>query len=276
MSNVLITGANGYLGQHVVKSVFELGHNVVASDLFYDGIDDRVEKSDVELFSGHENIYEEFGCPDAVIHLAWRNGFVHNADTHITDLPAHYTFIKNMVAGGLKNLTIMGTMHEVGYWEGAIDENTPTNPSSNYGIAKNTLRQLAHSLTDNTDTVLKWLRGYYILGDDARGNSIFSKICKAAEEGKKTFPLNSGKNKYDFITIQQLAEMIAKAGVQTEIDGEINCCTGNPVSLGEKVEQFIAEHGFDMKPEYGVFPDRPYDSPAIWGDATKINKIMDS
>lgn len=30
----------------------------------------------------------------------------------------------------------MGSMHEVGYWEGAIDENTPTHPSSYYGIAK--------------------------------------------------------------------------------------------------------------------------------------------
>ena len=30
----------------------------------------------------------------------------------------------------------MGSMHEIGYWEGAIDENTPCNPMSMYGIAK--------------------------------------------------------------------------------------------------------------------------------------------
>lgn len=35
----------------------------------------------------------------------------------------------------------MGTMHEVGYWEGAIDEHTPCNPQSQYGIAKNAMRQ---------------------------------------------------------------------------------------------------------------------------------------
>lgn len=271
---ILITGANGYLGQHVVKAVLDLGYDVIASDLYYDGLDERAERSDVELFGGSETIYKDFGCPDAVIHLAWRNGFVHNADTHITDLPGHYIFIKNMVAGGLKNLTVMGTMHEVGYWEGAIDEKTPTNPSSNYGIAKNALRQLTHSLTDNTDVAMKWLRGYYILGDDARGSSIFSKIVKAAEEGKKSFPLNSGKNKYDFISIEQLAVQIAKAGAQTEIKGEINCCTGKPISLGEIVEEFIQQHNFEMKPEYGAFPDRAYDSPAVWGDSSKINLIM--
>lgn len=276
MKKVLITGANGYLGRHVVKSVLNLGYDVIASDLNYDGLDDRVKKSNVTLFSGEEDIYQQFGCPDILIHLAWRNGFIHNSDTHITDLPNHYLFLKNMVSGGLKNLTVMGTMHEIGFWEGAIDENTPTNPSSNYGIAKNALRQLVHSLTDNTDVYMKWLRAYYIIGDDARGSSIFSKIVAAAQEGKKTFPLNSGKNKYDFIDISQLADQIAKAGCQTDITEEINCCTGVPVALGQKVEKFIKAHNFDMKLQYGVFPDRPYDSPAIWGDASKINKIMNS
>ena len=25
---------------------------------------------------------------------------------------------------------------------------------------------------------------------------------------------------------------------------------------------------------YGAFPDRPYDSPGVWGDATIINRIL--
>ena len=32
--------------------------------------------------------------------------------------------------------------------------------------------------------------------------------------------------------------------------------------------------GFKIRPEYGAFPDRPYDSPGVWGDAEKIKKIM--
>lgn len=276
MSKILVTGANGYIGQHVVKSVLALGHEVIASDLKYDGIDPRAQKSDIMLFSGDSDIYKQFGCPDAVIHLAWRNGFVHNADTHITDLPNHYVLIKNLIEGGLKNLTVMGTMHEVGYWEGAITPKTPTNPTSNYGIAKNALRQLSHTLADKSDVSLKWLRAYYITGDDIRGCSIFSKITQAALEGKKTFPLNSGKNKYDFISVYELADQIAKAGCQTKITGEINCCSGIPISLGEQVQNFVKENNYDIKFEFGVFPERPYDSPAIWGDASKIKQIMNN
>ena len=47
-----------------------------------------------------------------------------------------------------------------------------------------------------------------------------------------------------------------------------------PVSLADKVEGFIKDNNFKIKLKYGVFPDRAYDSPAVWGDATKIKEIM--
>jgi dTDP-6-deoxy-L-talose 4-dehydrogenase (NAD+) len=179
-----------------------------------------------------------------------------------------------MLDGGLKQLAVMGTMHEVGYWEGAIDENTPCNPISMYGIAKDALRRSTFQMAKGKDVCLQWLRAYYIYGDDKRAVSIFGKIVQAVEEGKTTFPFTTGKNKYDFIRVEELARQIAACVMQTEVDGIINCCTGRPVSLAEQVEGFIREHGFNIRLEYGAFPDRPYDSPGVWGDAEKIRNIM--
>ena len=271
---VLVTGANGYIGSHVVKALLNMGHDVYAADIAFNNLDERVKKITESIFDVGEDAYEKFMSPDVCIHMAWRNGFVHNADSHITDLPKHYMFIKNMIKGGLKHIVVMGTMHEIGYWEGAIEENTPANPESNYGIAKNTLRQLAMKMASDNDVCLQWLRAYYITGDDKKSNSIFAKIIKAAEEGKTTFPFTMGKNKYDFISVYELAQQIASAATQTEVTGAINCCTGNPMSLAERVEKFIKDEGLNIKLEYGKFPDRPYDSPGVWGDATKINIIM--
>lgn len=112
------------------------------------------------------------------------------------------------------------------------------------------------------------------MGDDLKNNSIFSKLVAAAKEGKETFPLNSGKNQYDFIQIEELAHQISAVAMQNEVDGTINVCTGKPMPLGEKVEQFIKDNHFNIKPQYGVFPDRPYDSPGVWGNPDKINKIL--
>ncbi len=270
----LVTGANGYIGRYVVKNLLDMGNTVVASDLSYDGVDERALRTDVQLFSGDEDIYEQFGRPDVCIHLAWRNGFVHNADSHILDLPDHYKFIKNMIDGGLKHIVVMGSMHEIGYWEGPIEEDTPANPSSNYGIAKNALRQMTTLIAKTKGVCMQWTRGYYILGDDLKNSSVFTKITKLEQEGQATFPFNSGKNKYDFITVEGLAEQIAAVASQEEVTGVINCCTGKPVALADKVEEFIEEHHFKIRPEYGAFPDRPYDSPGVWGDPEKIQKIM--
>ena len=233
----LVTGANGYIGRYVVKNLLDMGNTVVASDLSYDGVDERALRTDVQLFSGDEDIYEQFGRPDVCIHLAWRNGFVHNADSHILDLPDHYKFIKNMIDGGLKHIVVMGSMHEIGYWEGPIEEDTPANPSSNYGIAKNALRQMTTLIAKTKGVCMQWTRGYYILGDDLKNSSVFTKITKLEQEGRATFPFNSGKNKYDFITVEGLAEQIAAVASQEEVTGVINCCTGKPVALADKVEE---------------------------------------
>lgn len=273
-TKVLVTGAGGYIGRFVVKELCDKGADVIAADIKTDGVDGRAKLLRENIFSGSENIFQELGSPDICIHMAWRDGFVHNSAAHMGDLSAHYVFIKNMIEGGLKHLSVMGTMHEIGYYEGAIDENTPCNPISMYGIAKDALRRSTILLAKQSNICLQWLRAFYIYGDDKRNNSIFSKLTIAAEQGKKTFPFTTGKNKYDFISVEELAKQIAAASLQTETDGIINCCTGQPISLAEKVESFIKEHGFDIKLEYGAFPDRPYDSPAEWGDAGKIDKIM--
>lgn len=274
MANVIITGANGYIGKHVVKAVLDRGHKVYALDVVDTGIDERAEVILCSIFEDLAIIDEIVDKVDVCIHMAWRNGFVHNADSHIEELWGHYHFLSGIIDKGIKQLIVMGTMHEIGYWEGAIDEDTPANPTSKYGIAKNALRQLIFEKVKGTDTILQWLRCYYITGDDLRNNSIFAKILQTAKEGKKTFPFTSGKNRYDFIDVDELAKQIACVASQTEYKGIINCCTGNPMTLADKVEGFIKENSLDIKLEYGKFPDRPYDSPGVWGESKKIDMIL--
>lgn len=274
---ILVTGANGYIGRHVVNTLLDLGQSVIACDISVSDIDKRAENRLFDLFHLPQgNVYELLGAPDVCLHMAWRNGFVHNAPTQMGDLSAHYQFLAAMIDGGLKHLAVMGTMHEVGYWEGAIDENTPCNPISMYGIAKDALRRSMIQYCNQKNCILQWLRCYYILGDDRKNNSIFCKILQAVDEGKKTFPFTSGKNKYDFINVQNLANLISYTIIQKDVTGIINCCTGRPVSLAERVESFIKENNLDIKLEYGAFPDRPYDSPCEYGDPTKINAILAS
>ncbi len=274
MKTILVTGAAGYIGRHVVKCALDMGHRVIAADFAFKGVDERAEFCDLPLFSGDKNIWRALGSPDVCIHLAWRDGFRHNASSHMKDLSSHIVFLNNLAAGGLPMLTVMGTMHEVGYWEGPITADTRCAPQSQYGVAKNALRQSLLLSLPATGCVLHWLRAYYITGDEAHGSSIFAKITQAEQDGKATFPFTSGKNKYDFIDVDRLAQMIVAASVQGEVNGIINVCTGRPQTLADRVEQFLRDKNYRIRLDYGAYPDRPYDSPGVWGDPAQINEIL--
>lgn len=269
---ILVTGANGYLGKGVVKKLLDDGAEVIATDFKDTYIDKRAEIKCIDLFA-LENPFDYFERPDVVLHMAWRDGFVHGSMNHINDLPKHIGFISKLIDSGLKQLAVMGSMHEIGFFEGSIKEDTPCNPQSLYGISKNALRQTLALFCKSKGVCLQWLRGFYIVGNTLDGCSIFSKIVQASENGQTEFPFTMGLNQFDFLDYGEFCKLVADVVEQNEINGIINICSGRPEKLADRVERFIRENHFSITLNYGAFPDRPYDSKAIWGDDFKIRMI---
>lgn len=272
---VAVTGANGYLGPHVVRALQTAGHQVVAlgrtapdtysvSDVPFVAFDVLDESADLAALPG--------GVPEAIVHLAWQDGFVHDSYAHVAQVSSHFRFLTGAHEAGVRRVVVLGTMHEIGYWEGAITAETPTNPQSMYGIAKDALRRSLTRAFTGTD-VLRWVRSYYITGDDRRNHSIFTKLLAAEARGDELFPFTSGKNEYDFIDVAELGQQIAVV-TEAEWSGVVNCCSGVPESLASRVERFIIDNKLNIRLDYGAFPDRPYDSPAVWGDATQIQSLV--
>ncbi|MBG6055359.1 dTDP-6-deoxy-L-talose 4-dehydrogenase (NAD+) [Salinibacterium sp. CAN_S4] len=267
---VLVTGGGGYIGRHVVRSLLDLGHDVTATVRpgSTSEIDSRATVVSADVLDPGFDVAVLAKTPfDSVVHLAWQDGFSHNASSHMAQLSNHFTFLDRLVTWGVARVSVLGTMHEVGYWEGAIDADTPTNPTTLYGIAKDALRRAVFvHLGDRAQ--VQWLRCYYIYGDDRNNNSIFTRILNLVDEGKASLPFTSGTNQYDFIEVSELARQIASVSALDGVSGVINCSSGVPTSLRDQVESFIAEHELPISLEYGAFPDRPYDSPIVWGRPT--------
>lgn len=270
---ILVTGANGFLGRGIVDEIIKTGHTVVAAGFETNKVSSDAIRINGDMFEVADP-YEYYGQPDVLLHLAYKDGFVLNSEAHMQNLVQHTTFINKMVTSGVKQVAVMGTMHEIGFFEGSVDENTPTHPMNFYGIAKNAIRDYTSLVTKNNDVIMQWLRAFYIVDGTAYGNSIFSKLFAAAERGDKTFPFTTGKSQYDFLDYGDFSRYVAAAVTQTEVQGIINISSGEPERLSDRVERFISDYHLNIKLDYGAFPDRPFDSKAIWGDNTKIQKIL--
>lgn len=275
---ILVTGANGYIGSHLIDEL--LRHyprqKITATDLKNNNINERVNIVNLDILANAQSdkLYDLVGCPEICIHLAWQDGFNHNAESHILNLPRHFLFLKNLVDHGCKRIAVAGSFREYGSAEGRVSETAKEEADNYYSWAKLSLKSLLEIYLKDKNVCLQWLRFFTPYGDDEKNDSILSKIIRWDREGKHSFPFTEGIEEYDYIHIDKLAEQIASVISQNKICGIINCCSGKPSSLKDKVEETIVKHKLHIRPKYGAFKSRPYDSKCIYGDNTKITEIM--
>ena len=280
MKKVLITGANGYIGSHLISEIskYQDYFFVVAADLESDNLPKYIKFMQVDLTKDYNKsaLYELAGNPDILIHLAWRNGFDHNASSHMDDLSAHFSFIKNLSDRGTSQFIVAGSFREYGSVNGLVDQNRNVIAENLYTLSKSTLRRALEIYFNNTSKHLQWIRPFTVYGDDTKNNSILSKIIQWEAEGKRTFPFTDGNEMYDYIHVLTLAKQIVAIASQTDVTGIIDCCSGVPTRLGDMVDNFIRVNHFKIRPDYGAYQRRDYDSPVIYGDNRKIKQIMDN
>ena len=238
---VCVTGANGYIGSHIVKKLPEYGHKIV-------------DRFDEDL--------------DTLIHCAWSHLYDYNNTMHITDLKEH---IDTLLYPLPQNLVVIGTCLEYGLQEGCLSENMPTNPVTQYGLAKDTLRKFLQICQHRREFSLKWIRLFYPIGDG--GRSIIANLDRAEQSGAKVFNMSEGNQLRDFINIDTAVDVIIRIA-QSDFDGVVNVCSGTPITVGELVEKHIKENDYKIKQNYGYYKLPEYEPKNFWGDTTTMQRIL--
>ena len=279
---VLVTGATGFIGNHVVQYLLANNHEVVATSSNEEKAKDfswfnRVKYLPLNLIQLDQavNYFQYFSSPDIIIHLAWEGLPNYVSLFHFEEnLPRHYLFLKNLVLNGAKDITVTGTCFEYGMQEGELSETMPALPSNSYAIAKDTLRKFLEQLQLKNSFNLKWARLFYMYGPGQNPQSIFSQLQKAIDTKETVFNMSAGDQLRDYLSVEKIAEYIVRIALQNIEKGIINCCCGIPIKVSDLVEEYLQQQNKTIQLNKGFYPYSKNEPMNFWGNGEKLRRIF--
>lgn len=276
---VMVTGATGFVGQHVVNELLARGHVVVAIARDIKRARempwfDRVEFIRCDLHEGFKPLLQPECLPNAIVHLAWPGLPNYRDFFHISkNLPADLAFLEAAVKSGVPHLLVAGTCLEYGMQYGPLSEGMETRPTTPYGFAKDALRKALQLLQKEKPFTLQWMRLFYMYGEGQNKNSLLAQLDRAIDEGQPVFNMSMGNQLRDYLPIQDVAKNFAIVLENPDCQGVINCCSERPISVLDLVKQRCREKESDIRINRGYYPYPDYEPLAFWGESAKLGTL---
>jgi dTDP-6-deoxy-L-talose 4-dehydrogenase (NAD+) len=280
LETVLVTGATGFIGGHVVRALLARGIPVTAvyrneekaraEDWF-----GRVRPLCVELGAATAADLDHMAGHGRILHLAWAHLNNFKGEAHLSEvLPQHEAFLRALLARGARHLVVAGTCLEYGLQEGALAETLPTRPVTAYGQAKDQLRQTLEPLCREAGAALTWARLFYLHGSGQSEKSLLSQLDRAIKTGAPEFNMSGGQQLRDYLPVQTAADILVRLALSARGFGVLNCSSGRPVSVLKLVQGHLRQRGASVQLNLGHYPYPDYEPMAFWGDTTKLNAAL--
>lgn len=270
---IIVTGANGFIGRHLLPRLMDEGHEVIAvvrnkKNLI--SCDGRCQIVELDIGDINSHKFMILKQADTLIHLAWGHLSNYRTLQHIeAELPIHYQFIKKIISLGIMNVSVIGTCFEYGMQSGELSESLETQPDNPYGFAKDTLRKQLEFLRTKYNFNLTWMRLFYMYGDDQPANTLYSQLRAAVNKGEQVFNMSGGEQLRDYLHIDDVVQGIMNVVDRKENIGIVNICSGKPISIRSLVEQWIESNNWIISLNFGYYSYPDYEPFAFWGDNSK-------
>ena len=282
MKKVLVTGATGFIGNYVIQQLLQNNCAVIATSAneakaaafpWFNRV--TYIPFNLEQFDEDVDYFRFFKEPDQLIHLAWEGLPNYKSAFHLdVNLPRHFSFVKNMILHGLRDVAITGTCFEYGMQEGCLREDMTVFPANPYAQAKNRLREQLQEFQQQQPFILKWIRLFYMFGKGQNPNSLLSQLDRALAAQEPVFNMSGGEQVRDYLPVEKVAEYIVTIAGQKQVTGIINCCSGQPVMLKDFVNDYLAQKKQTIALNLGFYPYPDYEPMRFWGDNTKLKNIL--
>ncbi len=244
---VLITGASGFIGQHIAEKFLNCKYDVLLISRKSNLLGKfNFLKADLEIRDTYIKEIINFN-PDVLVHLAWDGIPDFSLDKSIRNLNTSINFISTILDSCcLKKILISGSCFEVNNIKGAISEDNIGSPKDNFTWAKHSLLLWLKSQKYNYNFDYAWMRIFYSYGPGQREKSLIPLIYSGFRNNDLP-DIRNPFNKNDYIYISDVADAFEAAVANSIKSGIYNIGSGEINSVEEIcriIEKHLCKEGF--------------------------------
>lgn len=285
MEKVLVTGADGFIGSHLVEKLIDEGKNVKAF-VYYNSFNSwgwledlpKEKLKQIEIFSGDirdpNGVREAMKDINEVYHLAALIGIpfsYHSPDSYVdTNIKGTLNVLQSARDFDLERVLITSTSEVYGTAKYVpIDESHPFQGQSPYSATKIGADRLAESFYRSFDLPVSIVRPFNTYGPRQSSRAVIPTIITQLLAGKKDIKLGSLSPTRDFNYVKDTAKgFIEIAKSKKAIGQEINIATSREISIGDLANELINQ----INPNAKIICDEQRLRP----EKSEVNRLLGS
>ncbi|XPV76210.1 MAG: NAD-dependent 4,6-dehydratase LegB [Desulfovibrio sp.] len=289
---ILVTGADGFIGSHLVETLVRRGLDVRAF-VYYNSFNswgwldhsDKEIKENLDVFAG--DIRDPYGVKEAmkgcdvVLHLAALIAIpysYHSPDTYVdTNVKGTLNIVQAARELGVEKVVHTSTSEVYGTaMYVPITEDHPLQGQSPYSATKIAADQMALSFYRSFDTPVAVIRPFNTYGPRQSARAVIPTIISQIANGKRRIKLGSLHPTRDFNYVMDTVQGFISVAESDKSVGEvINVSSNYEISIGDTVKLIGEAMGADIEVETDNQRLRPEKSEVerLWGENKKALEL---
>ncbi len=282
-TNVLLTGATGFLGSHVAEALLYAGYKLIStyrtnSDLWRcESFKHRITWVNTDDYNWVQTVVK--AEPQIIIHSAW-SGVTANdrlnwqAQLNNLRITSELLYIAKEVKA--KTFVGFGSQAEYGTFDGRISEEHPTNPNTAYGTVKlmayELIKGFFESLHDESANWY-WLRLFSFFGEKEDAQWLIPSTIQNLSQ-QQVVDFTPGEQKYAYLYVKDLTDMLMQVIKSEALSGVYNVSSTHPIPIKHLIQTIHRLLDSQSQLNFGSIPYRVGQSMHIEGDMTKFDKFI--